>query len=148
MLKVATNISCYAALVVVLTSSITCAEDNKGYVVFEHTTLGNFSPTHNPQPEAIVETVSCTLARGEYEPIQIGVHAVAGGLKDIRVTVESDLKVKVYHRIDPDVPLTSPLEGYASLWSHAKATRVLGYQPQYTWRESDFGVWLDGRTDT
>ena len=103
MLKVATNISCYAALVVVLTSSITCAEDNKGYVVFEHTTLGNFSPTHNPPPEAIVETVSCTLARGEYEPIQIGVHAVAGGLKDIRVTVESDLKVKVYHRIDPDM---------------------------------------------
>ena len=103
MLKVATNIACYAALVVVLTSSITCAEDNKGYVVFEHTTLGNFSPTHNPQPEAIVETVSCTLARGEYEPIQIGVQAVAGGLKDIRVTVKSDLKVKVYHRIDPDM---------------------------------------------
>ena len=51
-------------------------------------------------------------------------------------------------RYFPDVPLTSPLDGYASLWSHAKATRVLGYQPQYTWRESDFGVWLDGRTDT
>ena len=42
----------------------------------------------------------------------------------------------------PDVPLKVPLEGYASLWSHEKATRMLGYKPQYTWRESDFGTWM------
>ena len=45
----------------------------------------------------------------------------------------------------PDVPLKTPLEGHASLVSHAKATRLLGYRPQYTWRQSDFYLWLKGR---
>lgn len=43
----------------------------------------------------------------------------------------------------PDVPLKRPLEDYASLWSHEKVTRMLGYRPQYTWRESDFSEWLE-----
>ena len=103
MWNVTKKLSRYSTLAIVLAMSVTCAGNDTGYVVFEHTTLGNFSPTHNPQPEAIVETVSCTLARGEYEPIQIGVHAVTGGLKDIRITVQSDLQVKVYHRIDPEL---------------------------------------------
>jgi nucleoside-diphosphate-sugar epimerase len=34
----------------------------------------------------------------------------------------------------PGVPLRAPLQGHASLFSHDKATRVLGYRPQYTWR--------------
>ena len=45
-------------------------------------------------------------------------------------------------RYYPDVPLKAPLEGYASLFSHDKATRMLGYRPQHTWRESEFGAWL------
>ena len=40
------------------------------------------------------------------------------------------------------VPLTAALNGHASLWSHEKATRMLGYQPRYAWRETDFGAWL------
>ena len=42
----------------------------------------------------------------------------------------------------PDVPLKTPLKRHASLWSYEKATRILGYQPQYTWRQSDFSDWL------
>ncbi len=42
------------------------------------------------------------------------------------------------------VPLKRPLQGYASLWSNQKATRLLGYQPQYTWRQGDFADWLAG----
>jgi len=42
----------------------------------------------------------------------------------------------------PDVPVKAPLDGHATLWSHAKAARSLGYRPQYSWRESDFGEWL------
>ena len=41
------------------------------------------------------------------------------------------------------VPLKAPLEGLASLWSHAKATSLLGYQPRYTWRQSDFQSWME-----
>ena len=44
----------------------------------------------------------------------------------------------------PNVPLRSPLESFASLVSHEKATRVLGYKPRYTWRKSDFSVFLAG----
>ena len=45
----------------------------------------------------------------------------------------------------PNVLLKSRLEGYASLISHEKATRMLGYQPQHSWRVSDFKKWMDGR---
>ena len=43
----------------------------------------------------------------------------------------------------PQVPLNERLEGHASLVSHAKATQLLGYHPQYTWRDSDFSRWLE-----
>jgi len=42
----------------------------------------------------------------------------------------------------PHVPLKKPLEGFSTLVSHAKATQLLGYQPQYTWRDSEFMHWL------
>jgi nucleoside-diphosphate-sugar epimerase len=42
----------------------------------------------------------------------------------------------------PGVPLRQPLDGHASLVSHAKATRLLGFVPRYTWRRSDFSAWL------
>ena len=45
----------------------------------------------------------------------------------------------------PDIPLKAPLEDHASLWSHAKATRLLGYRPKYTWRQSDFQSWMEKR---
>ena len=45
----------------------------------------------------------------------------------------------------PELPLKAALEGHASLWSHAKATSVLGYQPRYTWRRSDFQSWMEKR---
>jgi hypothetical protein len=42
----------------------------------------------------------------------------------------------------PKVPLREPVPGHASLVSHDKATRLLGYQSRYTWRSSDFGDWM------
>ena len=42
--------------------------------------------------------------------------------------------------------LTRPLKGYDSLWSHAKASRLLGYKPKYSWRQSDFSEWLKGKS--
>ncbi len=43
----------------------------------------------------------------------------------------------------PDIPLKAPLQGHASLWSHAKATRLLGYRPTHTWRQSDSQTWIE-----
>ncbi len=45
----------------------------------------------------------------------------------------------------PDIPLKKPLEGFTSLWSHERATRLLGYRPNYTWRQSDFQSWMEER---
>ena len=91
------------ALGCVMGASPARAADDKGYVVFEYTTQENLRPDHVPAQGAIVDTVSCTLARDEHEPVQIGVHASADRLTTIRVTVESDLEMTVYHRIDPDL---------------------------------------------
>ncbi len=45
----------------------------------------------------------------------------------------------------PNVPLKKPLDGFATAVSHDKATRLLGYKPQYTWRDSDFSRWAAGQ---
>ncbi len=42
----------------------------------------------------------------------------------------------------PGVPLRAPLEGFVSLVSHGRATRLLGYRPRYSWRNSEFAEWL------
>ena len=55
-------------------------------------------------------------------------------------TVESRALVARHY---PGVPLKAPLEGHTSLVSHAKATRLLGYRPRYTWRRGDFQTWLE-----
>lgn len=46
----------------------------------------------------------------------------------------------------PGVPLNQPVPGFSSAVSHAKATRLLGYQPKYTWRDSDFSEWMQDQT--
>jgi len=76
-------------------------EQDAGYVVFGHTTMENLAPSHVPGRDAIAKKLSCALARNEYESVQFGVHALAGDVKNIRATVESDLKVTVYHQINP-----------------------------------------------
>lgn len=43
----------------------------------------------------------------------------------------------------PQVPLKEPLEGHASLLSYKKATRILGFRPQFDWRETDFQLWRE-----
>ena len=55
-------------------------------------------------------------------------------------TVKTRALISRYY---PDVPVKTPLEGYASLASNRKAARMLGYRPQYTWRESDFQIWME-----
>ncbi len=57
--------------------------------------------------------------------------------------LRSSLGEKAASSTGPDIPLKVPLEGHASLWSHAKATRLLGYRPIYTWRQSDFQSWME-----
>ena len=42
----------------------------------------------------------------------------------------------------PEVEVRKPLSGHATLWSYDRATRLLGYEPKHTWRESDFAEWL------
>ena len=73
------------------------AERRKGYVVFSHSTVERLPPSYVPARASIVKKVSCSLARAEYESLQIGIHAVAGDLKNIRLEVASDIAVEVYH---------------------------------------------------
>ena len=74
-----------------------------GYAVFEYSIMQNLPVSHVPEPAHVLRKVSCTLARDEYESVHFGVHALADGINDITVTVESDLKVTVYHRMSAAV---------------------------------------------
>jgi nucleoside-diphosphate-sugar epimerase len=42
-----------------------------------------------------------------------------------------------------DVPLRRPLAGFDSFVSTEKARRLLGYEPRYTWRQSEFRAWME-----
>ena len=72
-----------------------------GYVIFEYSTLQTLSALHVPTADDVAKKISCTLARDEYESVQLGVHALVEDIRDIEVKVESDLKVTIYHRIKP-----------------------------------------------
>jgi len=76
----------------------TPAQIDKGYVVFQHNTLERMPSDYVPDRKKITEKLSCALARGEYNSVQFGVHALADGLDNIRVTVTSDLDVTTYRR--------------------------------------------------
>lgn len=87
---------------------LTSAQMKQGYVAFQHHTLHLLESSDVPVSEDISEIaerkkITCTLARGEYEAVQIGVHAVAPDIKQVRLTVESDLEVRVFRRIDEKV---------------------------------------------
>ncbi len=79
------------------------AENQKGYVVFEHNTLENMPEDYVPTRQQISGKLSCALACGERSSVQLGVHSVADDLSNIRVTVTSDLPVTLYSR-----PATHP----------------------------------------
>jgi nucleoside-diphosphate-sugar epimerase len=51
--------------------------------------------------------------------------------------------VELVRRHFPDVVLRSPLNGFATLVSVEKSGRMLGYKPRFSWRNSDFQVWLN-----
>ena len=47
-----------------------------------------------------------------------------------------DLRVRCCSNVFfPDVQLRETISGYATLVSHGKAARELGYTPQYSWRD-------------
>ena len=75
----------------------TDARGDRGYVVFSHSTLERLGSQHVPSRNAVVKKVSCALARDEFESLQIGVHALGADLGGVRLIVESDLDVVVYH---------------------------------------------------
>lgn len=51
--------------------------------------------------------------------------------------------LELVRRHYPHVELRAPLDGFATLVSVEKARRLLGYKPRFTWRSSDFQVWLE-----
>jgi nucleoside-diphosphate-sugar epimerase len=46
----------------------------------------------------------------------------------------------------PGIPQLHPMSDFDSLISHEKATRLLGFRPEYSWRRSDFSEWLKSRS--
>ncbi len=58
---------------------------------------------------------------------------VTGGSGGAGWAVIRELLAEYY----PTVPIREPLEDTASLFSIKKARELLGYQPQYSWRDQD-----------
>ena len=85
-------------MVVVLTTKLAAAQ----YVVFEHSEMLKVASDHVPAAQSSIREMSCALARGETKSVQLGVHAKDDAIKNVRITVESDLDVQVFHEISPE----------------------------------------------
>jgi hypothetical protein len=72
------------------------ATQTAGYVVFGHNNLELVEPSHIPKRQDVATTLRCDLARGEYDPIQIGIHGLADDVKNVTVQVSSDLDVRIF----------------------------------------------------
>ena len=82
----------------------TDAQIKRGVAVFQHHSINLVE--RDFVPAAADGKISCTLAKGEYEPVQIAVRALApGGIKNVRLAVESDFDVRIFRRIDGEVVL-------------------------------------------
>ena len=58
-------------------SAWTPHEQQKGYLVFPHSTLDRLPSTLVPSRKMIADRVICEVARGEFESVQIGVYALS-----------------------------------------------------------------------
>ena len=76
-----------------------------GYLVFPVSTQARFDRDSRPDLNALDRPVSCSLAGGEFESIQIGVRASARGLTNVRLSLVTDLEATVYRRMEPDFEL-------------------------------------------
>jgi len=90
---------------------------------------------------------SCTDARDAAQAFRLAVeketlrHEVF--LINGRDTCSCEESARLIERHYPGVPLTRALQGFDTLWSCGKAMRLLGYQPKFTWRQSDFQAWRE-----
>ena len=76
------------------------------------------------------------------EAADIGHEVFAINGADTCSRVES---AELVERHFPGIEIRQPLSGHQTLVSHDRATRLLGYQPRYTWRQGDFSDWLEAR---
>ena len=89
-------------IVVCLLTAMTARSAVAQYVVFEHSEMLKLASDHVPSQQTSLGPVSCALACGETKSLQLGVHAQADAVKNVRITVESDLDVEVFHEISPE----------------------------------------------
>jgi len=77
-------------------SSWTPEERARGFVPCTRSYLAPFFTEDVPAREEIARELSVALARDEYEPVMLGVHAIEKDLADVSVEVSTDLPVTVY----------------------------------------------------
>ncbi|NOY30732.1 MAG: HEAT repeat domain-containing protein [Planctomycetes bacterium] len=75
----------------------TRSQKKHGYVVYTEIYNHALWPKQIPKKSQIVRSVTCRMARNEYEPIQIGVYGVGNSepLKQVRAAVDIDLPFQV-----------------------------------------------------
>ena len=72
------------------------ALQKKGYAPFLLSTMERLSESPAVQPRDAIDSVSVTLARGEYLSVQLGIYGIAGETSKVRVLVaDIDLDIKV-----------------------------------------------------
>ncbi|MBM3992527.1 MAG: hypothetical protein FJ298_16230, partial [Planctomycetes bacterium] len=111
----------------------------KGYVVFAHSIQELMPDSYVPKPNALSDGLSCTLARGEYKSLQIGVHALSEELKEVSLDVECDLGVQVYHlaQTTDQAP-----DGQVPNWAPAAAFLVPGSTRRQVVGGQSGGFWV------
>ena len=83
----------------------TAEEKKRGFVVCSDHWMRPMFDVFMPTREQIVKELRCKPARGEYESLQVGVHALRD-IGPVKITVELDLPFKTYRFMPLDRKLT------------------------------------------
>ncbi|MEE3370558.1 MAG: hypothetical protein VX346_14560 [Planctomycetota bacterium] len=92
----------------------TTTQEHRGFVVFQHPTGHSLGPSDIPHPEEclsgssktdVPDKVTCSLPRGEYESVHVGIHALAADIRQVHLSAKS--AVPVGRRILPQGPRDS-----------------------------------------
>ena len=108
-------------LLVLLSSwcQLSCAATDSGYIVFEHSILEQLLQDYVPAPSTSTKKIACSLARGQYKSVCVGIHAAKTDLDVVRLQIESDLGSRVYRPIDAETAaMLAALKDPMPEWIH------------------------------
>ncbi len=129
--------------------NMTGNEKEKGYVVFLYSTMKRLPSDYVPEKDINIENVAVSMAKDEYESIQMGIHAKKD-LNNIKITLNlpSGIEGTIYRGIDPTLAEKLASGGLTTPGKLPDVYLLKSSTFPYLPAGKTFNIWLTLHTDT